>query len=91
MLPEKKTGARTDAFIGMPELCMVYVPVILPLMLALGFDSMTAAATALIGSAAGFTAALTNPSHIPHIAGMISRELLRWRSWSAERVRWYTK
>lgn len=53
--------AVVDAFIGMPELCMVYVPIILPLMLVLGFDSITAAATALIGSAAGFTAALTNP------------------------------
>jgi len=53
--------AVVDAFIGMPELCMVYVPVILPLMLVLGFDSITAAATALVGSAAGFTAALTNP------------------------------
>ncbi len=53
--------ATIDAFIGMPELCMVYVPVILPLMLVLGFDSITAAGVALIGSAAGFTAALTNP------------------------------
>lgn len=53
--------AVIDAFIGMPELCMVYVPVILPLMLVLGFDSITAAGVALIGSAAGFTAALTNP------------------------------
>lgn len=50
-----------DCFIGMCELCMVYVPIILPLMLALGFDSMTACATALCGSAAGFTAALANP------------------------------
>ena len=53
--------AIIDCFIGMPELCMVYVPVILPLALALGFDSITAAAIALCGSAAGFTAALTNP------------------------------
>jgi len=53
--------AVIDCFIGMPELCMVYVPVILPLALALGFDSITAAAIALCGSAAGFTAALTNP------------------------------
>lgn len=50
-----------DCFIGMCELCIVYVPIILPLMLALGFDSMTACATALCGSAAGFTAALANP------------------------------
>lgn len=55
------TFAIIDAFIGMPELCMVYVPIILPLALALGFDSVTAAAIALCGSAAGFTAALTNP------------------------------
>lgn len=53
--------ALVDCFIGMPELCMVYVPIILPLMLALGFDSITACATALVGSAAGFTAAIANP------------------------------
>ncbi|MEJ8547602.1 YfcC family protein [Brevibacillus borstelensis] len=53
--------ALTDAFIGTPELCIVYVPIILPLMLRLGFDSITACAVALCGSAAGFSAALTNP------------------------------
>ncbi|MCT4621054.1 MAG: AbgT family transporter [Marinisporobacter sp.] len=53
--------AMIDTFIGMPELCMVYVPIILPLALALGYDSITACAIALAGSAAGFTAALTNP------------------------------
>lgn len=53
--------ATIDTFIGMPELCMVYVPIILPLMLALGYDSITACAVALCGSAAGFTAAITNP------------------------------
>ena len=53
--------AVIDCFIGMAELCMVYVPIILPLMLALGFDSMTACATALCGSAIGFTSALANP------------------------------
>ena len=49
------TFAAIDCFIGMCELCMVYVPIILPLMLMLGFDSMTACATALCGSAIGFT------------------------------------
>lgn len=53
--------AAIDCFIGMCELTMVYVPIILPLMLALGFDSMTACATALCGSAIGFTSALANP------------------------------
>lgn len=53
--------ALTDAFIGTPELCVVYIPIILPLILRLGFDSITACAVALCGSAAGFSAALTNP------------------------------
>ena len=53
--------ALCDCFVGMCELTMVYVPIILPLMLAMGYDSMTAAATALIGSQVGFTLALANP------------------------------
>lgn len=53
--------AICDCFVGMCELTMVYVPIILPLMLAMGFDSMTAVATALIGSQVGFTLALANP------------------------------
>ncbi|MDW5299332.1 MAG: AbgT family transporter [Sedimentibacter sp.] len=55
------TFATIDCFIGMCELTMVYVPIILPLMFALGFDSITAAAVALVGSAVGFSAALANP------------------------------
>ena len=55
------TFALIDCFIGMCELTMVYVPIILPLILALGFDSITACAIALCGSAAGLTAALANP------------------------------
>lgn len=55
------TFAMIDCFIGMPELCMVYIPIIMPLIIGLGFDSITAAAVALLGSCAGFTAALTNP------------------------------
>ncbi len=53
--------ALLDCFVGMCELTMVYVPIILPLMLAMGYDSMTACATALIGSQVGFTLALANP------------------------------
>jgi len=53
--------ALLDCFVGMCELTMVYVPILLPLMLAMGFDSMTACATALIGSQVGFTLALANP------------------------------
>ena len=49
------------AFIGTQELSLVYIPVILPLLLALRFDSITAAAVALCATTAGFSAALTNP------------------------------
>lgn len=53
--------ALIDSFIGTPELCMVYIPIIMPLMFRLGFDSITGMATVVLGSAAGFSAALTNP------------------------------
>ena len=53
--------AAIAAFIGTQELSLIYVPIILPLMLALGFNSMTAAATALCATTAGFTGAITNP------------------------------
>lgn len=53
--------ALIDNFIGMCELTMVYVPIILPLMLSMGFDSITAAATALIGSQIGFSLGVANP------------------------------
>ena len=53
--------SMSDAFIGVNELCIVYIPIIMPLMLRLRFDSITACATALCGSAAGFSAAITNP------------------------------
>lgn len=50
-----------DIFTGTCELCMIYVPIIFPLILALGFDPIVACATALVGSAVGFTAAFANP------------------------------
>lgn len=53
--------AAIAAFIGTQELSLIYVPIILPLMLALGFDSMTAVAVALCATTAGFTGAITNP------------------------------
>ncbi|GAB3285228.1 YfcC family protein [Parasphingorhabdus pacifica] len=49
------------SLIGTQELSLVYVPVILPLLIALGFDSVTAAAVALCATAAGFTAGVLNP------------------------------
>ena len=56
--------ALCDALIGTCELCLLYVPLLMPLMLKMGFDSMPAIGTIFVGSAAGFTAALTNPFSI---------------------------
>ena len=50
-----------DSFLGMPELCVVYIPIILPLMLELGFDTITACGVVICGSAVGFTSGLANP------------------------------
>lgn len=47
--------------IGTPELSMVYVPILLPLFLALGYDSLTASAVALCSTCAGFAAGVLNP------------------------------
>ncbi|MGE5485425.1 MAG: YfcC family protein [Ignavibacteriales bacterium] len=50
-----------SAIIGAIELAIVYIPVVLPLSLALGFDSMTAAGIVLASTCAAFSATLTNP------------------------------
>lgn len=55
------TFAVIATLIGTQELALVYVPVILPLMIALRFDSVTAAGTALLATTAGFTAGVLNP------------------------------
>lgn len=53
--------AAIATIIGTQELSLVYVPVILPLMIALGFDSIVAVAIALCGTTIGFTAGILNP------------------------------
>ena len=67
------------AFVGTPELSMIYVPIILPLLVSLGFDAMTSVAIPLVGTVIGFTAAFTNPftvgiahqiSGLPMFSGM---------------------
>lgn len=52
------------AFIGTPELAIAYIPIILPLMLRLGYDSMTAAAVAIIPCTLGFAFGLTAPTNV---------------------------
>ncbi|SHG90083.1 YfcC family protein [Ornithinibacillus halophilus] len=53
--------ATVATLIGTPELSLVYIPVILPLLIALGYDSIVAAAIALCGTVVGFAAGVLNP------------------------------
>ncbi|MGM0876942.1 MAG: YfcC family protein [Bacillota bacterium] len=53
--------ATVCSLIGTQELSLVYVPVILPLMIALGYDSLVAAAVALVATTAGFMTGFLNP------------------------------
>lgn len=71
--------------IGTQELALVYVPVILPLMIALRFDSVTAVAVALLATTVGFTAGVLNPvntglgqtiAQLPLYSGMTLRIVL---------------
>jgi len=55
------TFSAIATLIGTQELALVYVPVILPLVIALRFDSITAAAIALCATTAGFTSGVLNP------------------------------
>jgi len=47
--------------IGNPELCLVYIPILIPLFNSLGFDLMTATGVTLAGVTSGFAVALVNP------------------------------
>lgn len=47
--------------IGTVELSLVYIPVIIPLIIALGYDSITATSIALCGTVVGFTVGVLNP------------------------------
>ena len=49
------------AFIDTPELAIVYAPILLPVMLKLGYDTITAAAIALCGTISGYIGAMANP------------------------------
>lgn len=53
--------ASIATLIGTAELSLVYIPVIIPLLIALGYDSMTAAAVALCGTVVGYTVGVLNP------------------------------
>lgn len=51
-------------FSGAVELSLVYLPVIMPLILKLGFDKVTATGIVLVSTIAGFAIALTAPANL---------------------------
>lgn len=50
-----------ESFMGAPELCIIFLPMILPLILNLGFDTMTALAIVICGNCVGYSTGLGNP------------------------------
>ncbi|MGF1681245.1 YfcC family protein [Photobacterium minamisatsumaniensis] len=56
--------AAVCSFIGTPELGIAYLPIVIPLMLRLGYDSMTAVATVLISCTFGFAFGITSPTNV---------------------------
>lgn len=51
-------------FIGVPELALIYIPILIPLFFSLGFDSMVAIGVSLTATAAGFSAAWSAPATV---------------------------
>lgn len=49
------------AFTSMWELCVVILPIVIPMVLSLGYDVVTGAGIVMLASCAGFGAAMTNP------------------------------
>ena len=56
--------ALITGFIGVPELALIYIPVLMPLFFSLGFDSIVTVAISLTGTAAGFGAAWSAPATV---------------------------
>lgn len=56
--------ALGGSFIGMCEETIVFIPITISLAMALGYDSLTGLATVLLGSMAGFSAAIMNPFNV---------------------------
>ncbi|RNF38362.1 YfcC family protein [Planococcus salinus] len=56
--------ALFTTFTGQVELSLIYLPAILPLVLKLGFDKITATAIVLVATISGFSLALTVPANL---------------------------
>lgn len=77
--------AAGGSLMGMAEEGLAYIPLLIPLALALGFDTITGTAIVLLGASAGFTTAVMNPftvgiaqgiAELPLFSGMAFRLIL---------------
>lgn len=77
--------ALGGSLMGMAEETLAYIPILVPLAIALGFDIFTGTAIVLIGASIGFTTAVMNPftvgiaqgiAGLPIFSGMLYRILL---------------
>lgn len=77
--------AAGGSLMGMAEETLVYIGILVPLAIALGFDAITGFAIVVIGASIGFTAAVMNPftigvaqgiAELPTFSGMGLRLLL---------------
>lgn len=73
------------SLMGMAEETLAYIPLLIPLALALGFDTITGTAMVILGASAGFTTAVMNPftvgiaqgiAELPMFSGMGYRLIL---------------
>lgn len=73
------------ALIGMAEESLIYIPLVVPIALALGFDVITGTAIVLFGMGIGFTTAVMNPftigiaqsiARLPMFSGIAVRGIL---------------
>lgn len=56
---------------GMAEEALVFIPMLVPLAIAMGYDSLTGLALALVGPCAGFTGAFLNPFTVAVAQGIV--------------------
>jgi uncharacterized ion transporter superfamily protein YfcC len=61
---------------GMAEEALVFIPMLVPLAIAMGYDSLVGLALALVGPCAGFTGAFLNPFTLQVAQGFVGLPLL---------------
>ncbi|GAK14191.1 YfcC family protein [Geomicrobium sp. JCM 19039] len=67
--------ALGGTLMGLAEETLAYIPILIPLALALRFDAITGTAIVLIGSSIGFTTAIMNPFNVGVAQGIAELDI----------------